>query len=76
MIRKIVASALLGLGMLVVTAPSASAATWYYTGYWYNSAAACERGYQELVGGNPGGVDRPHQCRYNPVGVYELWRMR
>lgn len=73
MIRKIVTGALVGLGLLVATAPSASAATWYYTGYWYYSAAACEQGYRALVGGNP--VDRPHECRYNPVGVYELWRV-
>ncbi|MEV0696839.1 hypothetical protein AB0I53_02820 [Saccharopolyspora sp. NPDC050389] len=74
--KKLLAGTLLGFGMLVATATSASAAEWYYTGYWYHTAAACEEGYQDMVGGPGGpGVDLPHECR-SVNGVYELWRMR
>ncbi|MEV5541009.1 hypothetical protein AB0L13_29570 [Saccharopolyspora shandongensis] len=76
--KKLMAGAFVGFGMLVATATSATAAPaeWYYTGYWYNSEAACEQGYQDQVGGPGGpGVDLPHECRSNN-GVYELWRMR
>ncbi|MET7289285.1 hypothetical protein [Streptomyces sp. NPDC005573] len=76
--KKFVVGALLGVSLIMTTATSASAAGWYYTGYWYPTAAACEAGYQQLVGGPTGpGVDLPHQCRYNAGGnVYELWRQR
>ncbi|MGW0893903.1 hypothetical protein [Saccharopolyspora sp. NPDC002578] len=72
--KKFATGALLGFGMLVATAAPAAAVGWYYTGYWYPSAAACEQGYQDLVN-NPGGADLPHECRHTGVGVYELWRV-
>lgn len=73
--KKFGTGALVGFGMLLATATPAAAAGWYYTGHWYNSAQACEKGYQQMVGGNPGGADLPHECRRNGVGVYELWRV-
>ncbi len=71
--KKFVAGTLLGFGMLVATATSATAApSWSYTGYWYHTRAACEAGYQKMV--SPGSADLPHECRAKN-GVYELWRM-
>ncbi|MET8763317.1 hypothetical protein [Lentzea sp. NPDC004782] len=73
--RKLVLGAALGLGLLAASAVPALAGDWYYTGHWYDSAGACEEGYQQMVPPGSGG-DLPHECRYNAGGnVYELWRV-
>jgi hypothetical protein len=71
-VRRMIITAVLGLGVLVATAAPAAAAGWTYTGYWYKTAAACEKAWQDAHGG-PNNPTPPHQCRYNAVGVYELW---
>lgn len=75
MIRKFLVGSFVGMAALVAiaTPAAASTASWYYTGYWFQTSAACEAFYQQIAGGS-GGVDLPHECRpFN--GVYELWRM-
>ena len=71
--RKLLLAAACVVATSTANALPASAAGWYYTGYWYFSAPACEAGYQQLAAGKE--FDLPHECRYNPVGVFELWRV-
>lgn len=71
--KKFIVGSLVGLGVVVGAATPASAAGWYYTGYWYPTTAACEAGYQSMVAGQA--TDLPHECRLDAVGVYELWRV-
>ncbi|GAA1988575.1 hypothetical protein [Amycolatopsis minnesotensis] len=76
--RKILAGTVLGFGVLLATATSASAADLHYSGYHYPTVRACEDGYWNLIPHGPGDPnwDGPHECRWNPVGVYELWWSR
>ncbi|WP_020124743.1 hypothetical protein [Streptomyces canus] len=71
-VKKLAIAALLGLGVLTATTGPAAASGYVYTGYWYSSYAACEQAWTNSHGG-PGGTSLPHQCKYNSVGVYELW---
>ncbi|QWF80970.1 hypothetical protein [Amycolatopsis sp. CA-230715] len=72
--RKILAGTVIGFGVLLATATSASASDLHYSGHHYPSYDSCEAGYRDLVGNTP--IDQPHECRWNPVGVYELWWSR
>jgi hypothetical protein len=71
-VKKLALAALLGFGLLTATAGPASASGYVYTGHWYSTKAACEQAWTDSHGGS-GGTALPHECRYNAVGVYELW---
>lgn len=68
--KRFAIGAVLGFGMLLATAAPAMAEGYVYTGKWYNTAAACEKAWDDAHGGGP---SLGHECRRNAVGVYELW---
>ncbi|ANY08309.1 hypothetical protein [Pseudonocardia sp. HH130630-07] len=68
--RKLVIGAVLGFGMVLLSAAPASAEGYVYTGKWYPTAAACEKAWSDAHGGGP---SLGHQCRHTGAGVYELW---
>ncbi|WP_396287014.1 hypothetical protein [Amycolatopsis sp. PS_44_ISF1] len=72
--KRMVIAVLAGLSVLTAAAApaSASASGFVYTGMWYKTKSACEKAWQKGQGG-PLNPSLPHQCRYNKVGVYELW---
>jgi hypothetical protein len=72
LVKRMIIAAALGLGVQAATATPAAASGYVYTGQWFTTKAACDRAWQNEHGG-PGVPTTPHQCRYNPVGVYELW---